>query len=86
MTPNDLGETGAVGEPGLIHPDDSGQKWRMMHQHQSGPILRRREDVIEPPQPFRTQSPASFARHQRIEPDDAQRVVLDRVVEETLPG
>src|SRR5580704_10633136 len=38
VTPNDLGETGAVGEPGLIHPADSGQKWRMMHQHQSGPI------------------------------------------------
>src|SRR5947207_6932133 len=85
MTPNDLGETGAVGEPGLIHPADSGQKWRMMHQDQSGPILRPREDAIEPPQPLRAQGPAALARHQRIEPDDAQRVILDRVVEESLP-
>jgi len=56
----------------------------MMHQHQSGPILRPREDMIEPPQPLRTESPAALARHQRIERDDAQRVILDRVVEKPL--
>src|ERR1700680_3921489 len=85
VTPDDVGESGAVGEPRLIHPADSGQERRMVHQHQSGPMWRCRKDLIEPPQPFRTQSPAALPRHQRIEPDDAQRVVLDRVVEKPLP-
>jgi hypothetical protein len=83
---DDLGETGPVGEPGLIHPADPGRKWRMMHQHQSRPILCAREDAMEPLQPLRAESPAALARHQSIERDDAQWVILDRVIEEPLPG
>src|SRR5438128_7636452 len=39
---NDLGKGRAAAEPGLVHPADSGQKRRMMHQHQSGPLRRSR--------------------------------------------
>src|SRR5271166_6082664 len=34
VSSNDFGKGRAAAEPGLVHPADSGQKRRMMHQHQ----------------------------------------------------
>src|SRR5690349_21580682 len=66
---DDLGECRTAVETEPVHVADPGQKWRVVHQHQSGPILRFREDAIDPAQPIRTQSPAPLARHQSIERD-----------------
>jgi hypothetical protein len=63
VTPNNLCETGAPGEPCLVHPADTGRKRRMVREYQSGTIPRAREDAIEPAQPLRAQSPAALARH-----------------------
>src|SRR5689334_18545979 len=50
---DDRGETGAVGQPGPIHPANSGRKGRMVHQHHSRPIRSFREDAIDPAQAVR---------------------------------
>src|SRR5262252_9033007 len=78
---DDLGKPGAAAEPGLVHPADPGWKRRVRHQHHRGPILCRHEGGLDPLQPLRAQYSAALARYQGVERNDAQRVVVDRIIE-----
>src|ERR1700674_163775 len=82
MTTNDLGKGSTAAEAGSVHPFYASHKGRMVHQDQGRPIRRSREGVIVPLQPLRTQEAAAFARDQSVEPDDAQRIAFDHVVDD----
>ena len=84
MTGDHRGETGGVFQPELVHVVDAGDKGRVVHHDQGRPIGRAGERAVEPVEALGAQFTMVFARHQRVERDQPQRIILDRILDKTV--
>src|SRR5579875_51386 len=81
---DDLGEGGDAAQTDAVHMTDPGHKGRMVHQQQARAPRRRRQRPLEPVQALPAQRAAGRAGDQGVERDNAQRPLLDRIVQKAL--
>ena len=56
----------------------------MVHQHDGRPVARLRQCTIQPRDSLRAELTAAFARDDGVDSDDAQRMFVDRILNEFL--
>ena len=83
VTRNGLAERIGAAQPrGAVTPANAGAEWRVVHEHERWARRGGGQARLDPRQPGLAKRPANLSGHDRIERQQAQRVVLDRVVQE----
>ena len=86
VTRHDFGEGFAPQQADLVHVADAGDEGRMVHHHEGRHIRPLRQRAVEPVEPLAAELTAALPRDQRVEADKAQRIVVDRELEELPLG
>jgi len=86
MPGDDLGEGLAAQKADLVHVADAGDEGWVMHHHQRGHVGFVGQRAVEPVEPLAAEFAAALARDQRVEANEAQRIVVDRELEELPLG
>src|SRR5436190_16140913 len=84
MAGDDRSERLAALQTGPVHALDARREGWMVHHQQDRARRRRGERVVEPVEPLRAQQTAALARDERVEGDESDWVVLDRILEKSV--